>query len=273
MHRGKLIRGLFVVPMLALGIMGCRSGSEETTTASTAKAGATSAASSAATSAAKASTAAATAASKTGTTGGFGTLFGQFRNAEFKITYDVTGANMPGPSSMTIAQWTDRSRVDITSSMGGMSIFELPQNKKYMCMAQMNTCIDTSSGTTIPGLDSNPMVNTLEDYKANAANYQTTEIEARTIAGVRGQCFKYTGPASSGTTCISASGQMLLTESTTSAGTFSMTATKVEGKPPASDFELPFPVGTMPGFGASGVPGMPGGMPNFPGGVPTAPVR
>lgn len=270
MQRQQVIRGLLVVPVLALGIMGCRNSSAEPTAATTAKAGATSAA----TSAAKAGTTA-TAASKTAASG-FGGLFGQFRTAEFKITYDVTGANVP-PSAMTIAQWTDRSRVDISSSLGGMSIFELPQNKTYMCMAQMSTCIDTSSGTTMPGLDSNPMVNTLEDYEKNAANYQTTEIEARTIAGVRARCFKYTGPASSGTTCISANGQMLLTESTTSAGTFSMTATKVEGKPPASEFELPYPVGTFPGFGGAGIPtppgGVPSGIPNFPGGIPTAPPR
>lgn len=273
MQRGQMIRGLLVVPALALGIMGCRGNSGEATPASTAKA----AASSAATSVSKAATAAGTAATKTGS-GDFGGLFGQFRQGEFKITYEVSGPNMPAASTMTIAQLTDRSRVDIVSAMGGMSIFELPQNKKYMCMAQLNTCIDTAAGS-MPGLDSNPMVNTLQDYETNATNYQTNEIEGRTIAGVRARCFKYTGPASSGTTCMSSSGQLLLNESTTSAGTFAMTATKVEGKPDAKEFELPYPVGTMPGFGAgiptapNGVPNVPPGtIPNFPGGIPTPPT-
>lgn len=269
MRSRHVIRGLLVVPVLAIGIMGCRGNSEETTPASTAKAGATTAA----TTASKAATAASTANPK-GLAADFGQTFEQFRKAEFKITYEMSGTGVPAGAAMTIAQLKDRSRIDLATGQGNITILELPDNKNYMCMAQMATCLDASA---MGALGSNPMVTTLQDFETNGAKYNTRPIDSRRIAGLEARCWEYTGPSGNGVTCISAEGQMLLAETTEASGTYKMQATKVEAKPAASEFELPYPVGTMPGFGGGfgpgGLPTPPAGIPGFPGAVPTAPVR
>jgi hypothetical protein len=190
----------------------------------------------------------------------FAALFGRYKNAEVRIDYEfsMTGAGaMSG--TMSIRQSGNKSRFDMTAAQGSMIMIQLP-DKSYMCITDQRMCLE-SPAAGAPG--GNPMVSAVQDLSNKVTGYSIRKLDSRKIAGVDGRCFEYTAPNNEkGTLCVGPDGQMLLIEVTSGGQTWKMTATKVEGKPPASDFDPPYPVMAMPG--GFGMPGGPGALPTVP---------
>jgi hypothetical protein len=122
-------------------------------------------------------------------------------------------------------------------------------------------CFDVGAagGAGGAGAFTNPAGNMLQSIGTTAAAANAKPAAGRTIAGVAARCFEFSEQGQgSGVACIGPDGQLLAVESTTPQGVFKLTATKLESKPAASDFEPPYPVTAFPGFG---------------GGIPTPPPR
>lgn len=222
----------------------------------------------AATTASKAATAPEKAASaepaKSGGDGDFAALFGKYKNAEFKIDYEmvVTG---PGAmtGAMTIRQAGGKVRMDFTTPQGSFMLIQAG-DKSYMCMTDQKICLDAGAFGA-GGPDGGPVMGAVYDFNTNAANYTTRQIDSRAIAGVRATCFEVTNTKTEKSlACVGPEGQMLLGEFSSGVVTAKITATKVEGKPPATDFDSPYPVTSLSGLGGAG---------GFPGGLPTPPAR
>ncbi len=262
--RNMMIIGLIVLVVLALvalGLCGRGGTTSETGTAtatSTSKA-ATSAPTSVATTAPKA--AATTAPSgASGAAAGSGELssaLASFQKAEYKATYELSG--IPGgPTNITMSKLGDKTRFEITAQGQSMTMIQAPP-KSYMCQAEARSCFEVpATGSPI----ANPAQNAIQSIGSGA---NAKPAAGRTIAGIAAKCYEFTDPAQgSGTTCVGPDGQLLAVESTTPQGAFKMTATKIEAKPSAADFEPPYPVTQLPGI--------PGGLPGgIPGGLPTPP--
>jgi hypothetical protein len=205
-------------------------------------------------------TVAATKASGTGTAASgssdFSDLFGELEDATYRAEYNVTGAGLGG-STMVWFRKDGKLRFDLTSAEGTFTIIDAG--------AQSVTCTSAGgSGTcfaagAVGGLEA-PGISVLEDFEASAANYQVEPIDDRTIAGISGECFRYSSASGTGTTCIGPNGELLLMEATQAGQTFSFTATSVDDDVSDADFVPPYPITELPQL-----PGFPpGGVPNLP---------
>lgn len=263
--RNMMIIGLVVLVVLALVALGLcgRGGTTEeagkATTSPTSKA-ATSAPTSAATTAPKA--AATTAPAGGGSAAGAGELasaLASFQKAEYKATYELSGiAAAGGPTSITMSKLGDKTRFEITAQGQSMTMIQAPP-KSYMCQAEARSCFEVPAAG---GPVSNPAQSAIQSIGSGA---NAKAVAGRTIAGIAAKCYEFSEQGQgSGTTCVGPDGQLLAVESTTPQGVFKMTATKIEPKPSAADFEPPYPVTQLPG--------LPGGLPGgVPGGLPTPP--
>lgn len=198
----------------------------------------------------------------------FAALFGKYKTAQFKIDYElvITG---PGAmtGTMTLRQADGKVRTDMATPQGSIILIQA-DGKTTMCIAEQQLCLDAGA-LGAGGPLSSPALTSVQDFTTNAGNYANRQIDSRTIAGVRATCFEVTSTKTEkSTTCVGPDGQMLFGEFSGGGVTSKITATKVEGKPPASDFVPPYPVTSLGGLGGPG--GIPGGIP---GGFPTPPAR
>jgi hypothetical protein len=195
----------------------------------------------------------------------FANAFSKFKTGEFKIEYELS---ITGPGAMTgtmtIRQLAGKTRTDMSTAQGSFILIQ-DGAKAYMCLADQRMCLDAGAlGGSGPV--SSPVLSSVQDFATNAGTYTNRQLDTRTIAGIRATCYEVTSTKSEkSTTCVGPDGQMLLGEFTGGGITSKITATKVEGKPPASDFEPPYPVQSLGGLGGPG-----GGIP---GGFPTPPAR
>ncbi len=271
MSTGRMaLIGLVILAILALIFLGfCRppGTTEEPKATSTAKASGTTAPKTAATTGAPSSAGATTPAAATKAAPNSSELAAaleSYKKAEFKITYEMSGAGFPAGATMVISQSGAKSRTEFSISGQTMTMIAGP-DKSYMCIAEQRTCLDAAAAGAFGGAFANPVATGLQSF-SNAAPTGLKQAAGRTIAGVAARCFEGTDVTQgTGTVCVGPEGQLLSIDGTGQQGSFKLTATKVEGKPAASDFEAPYPVTTIPG-GLGG----PGG---FPGGLPTPPNR
>ena len=259
--RNMMVIGLVVLAVLglvALGLCG-RGGTTDSvakaTTSPTAKA-ATSAPPSAGTTAPKAAATTAPAGSGPAPSGSeLASALASFQKAEYKATYELSG--IPGgPTTITMSKLGDKTRFEITVSGDSITMIQAPP-KSYMCQIEARSCFEVpSSGGPV----ANPAQSAIQSIGSGA---NAKAVAGRTIAGIAAKCYEFTEQGQgTGTACVGPDGQLLAVESTTPQGVFKMTATKIEAKPSAADFEPPYPV--------TQIPGLPGG---FPGGLPTPPTR
>lgn len=245
--RTWILGGLAVVAMVAIACGGDDAEEDTTTTGSSTTKATTTA------------TAAATKASGgTAATGSasFADLFGQLEDATYRAEYDVAGAGLSG-STMVWYRKDGKLRFDMTSAQGSFIIID-NGTSSVTCTSAGGSGTCFAGGA--PGGFEPPGIDAVEDFETNAANYQVEPIDDRTIAGIRGECFKYTSASGTGTTCIGPDGQLLLMEATQAGQTFSLTATKVDEDVSDSDFEPPYPITELPqlpGFTPGNIPGLP----------------
>lgn len=246
--RAWILGGLAVVAMVAVACGGDDAEEpEETTGSSTTKTTVT-------------ATVAATKASAGGTPAsgstGFSDLFGQLDDATYRAEYNVGGTGLSG-STMVWYRKDGKLRFDMTSAQGSFIVIENgTQSVTCTSAGGSGTCF---AGGSAGGLEA-PGVSAIEDFEVNAANYQVEPIDDRTIAGIRGECFKYSSASGTGTTCLGPRGELLLIEATQAGQTFTLTATKVDDDVSDDDFEPPYAITELPqlpGFTPGSIPGLP----------------
>jgi hypothetical protein len=189
-----------------------------------------------------------TASTKAGDAGDFAALFGRAKTAESRVDYTIamTGAGAMN-GTMTMRRLAGRTRIDIASAQGSLILIQAP-DKTLMCIAEQQVCLDAGAG--VPGMANNPLLTQVQSFDPSGAGYTNRELDRRRIAGIEGRCFESTSPqAQKSTTCVGPDGQLLLAEFSGSGTSTTMTATKVEGKPPTTDFDPPYPVTSLPGLG------------------------
>lgn len=263
--RWALAIALPMLAILALGF-GTACGKKSDDSAGT-KAGTPAAANEkgAATAAAKGASTSAPAAKGGDDSRDFAQLFERYKNAESRVDYEfsMTGAAALS-GTMSMRQAAGRMRIDFASPQGTLIFIQLP-DKSYMCLAEQRTCLDAGGAAGPGGPASNPLLTAVQDFNTNAAGYTNRELDRRRIAGLEARCFENSSPrGDKSVTCVGPEGQLLLAEFTAAGQTTKMTATKVEGKPAAADFEPPYPVTSLSGLGGFGGPGVPGGLPTPP---------
>lgn len=191
----------------------------------------------------------------------FADLMRAAQGASYKVTYKVTfSGGAPGaPGEQTVYVKGDKRRVDMGGGgpLTGASMFMLPDGM-YNCVSlgQTGTC------TKLPAGQATEQSNPFPDFVTRPTDYEATPAGSRTIAGQQAQCFtvkaKQPGSVQESTSCVTSSGVQVYMQTKTGAGEFTMEATSVTTSVSDADFQLPYPVGELPGIpGLGGNPGLP----------------
>jgi hypothetical protein len=183
----------------------------------------------------------------------FSDLAAKFGNATFKVTYQLSGTGAAVTNgSMTWYKKGDSLRMDITGEIEGQqtsAILIVRPDNTYVCSEMPGvggggSCFVAPSGTTGGAGDIvSEFQNTLTDPTINVLS-----TSSRNIAGEDATCYTVSAPDIEGQAemCLTSEGVPLFTHETAGGVETTMEATDFSHDVSDSDFELPYPVSTLP---------------------------
>jgi hypothetical protein len=178
-----------------------------------------------------------------------------FKNGDFKITYDVTQTDSSGKATsgtMTMAQKDKKSLFQASNFLdqqGSVAIIDDGSNT-YLCTdSPQKTCLKTgTTGGSAGGVADafRPDV-LLGDIDKQGVNIDKAPDQK--IAGHDAKCYKVSGNGENGTICIDKkTGFMLLLDGTEDDGTkIKLVAKDVASSASDNDFKPPYTVQSIPG--------------------------
>jgi hypothetical protein len=185
-----------------------------------------------------------------GDTGQFADLASKFKNATFKVTYEVGGsATREGvEGTMVWYKKGDNLRIDISGTFEGEkmnAVLITRPDQSYFCtdapeMGEGGSCFATPGET---GGGASEIIGGLEEALSDP-EVEVVGTESREIAGEAAQCFTTRSSGSQGESevCLSNDGVPLLSKSVLAQGDMVLEAADFSRDVSDSDFEPPYPV-------------------------------